>query len=108
MNKRVSLLKDSIDLLNNILKDNQEIQKNIDMSYKNIRNELDTILIVIKEIKEDRSKFTKDKSINKNKDMEIVEEAKEIELKDLEKELEDYEINHKKLKENINFDIKRR
>ena len=82
MNKRVSLLKDSIDLLNNILKDNQEIQKNIDMSYKNIRNELDTILIVIKEIKEDRSKFTKDKSINKNKDMEIVEEAKEIELKD--------------------------
>lgn len=106
MNKRVSLLKDSIDLLNNILKDNQEIQKNIDMSYKNIRNELDTILIVIKEIKEDRSKFTKDKSINKNKDMEIVEEAKEIELKDLEKELEDYEINHKKLKEN-SFDIKR-
>lgn len=113
MNKKVGLLKDNIDLLNNILKDNQEFQKKIDMSYINIRNELDTILIVIKEIKEDKSKFIKDKSINNNdikninKEVEIVEKAKEIELDNLEKELEDYEINHKKLKDN-SFEIKRR
>lgn len=111
MSKRIKHLKEGIELLNNIMIENNKVQENIDILYKNLKNELDTIKIVLKEIKEDRSKFTKDKSINRidrdNRTIKEVEQAKEIELDDLEKELDNYELNHKRLKEN-SFEMKRR